>query len=173
MSGSRHRRGLDLGVVDRVRLLAALGEIRLLRLGERGVLRSLLLAEDRERVLGAEALRRAEDVTLVGAVLDLADGARPVLLERVVPLDDRLELEADARVADLLLAEEPDATLDVLALDPGLDLLDAHEVLVVERAEALDAQLQVFDLSLLLFRVHGLRAASPARCRSTPGRPTR
>jgi hypothetical protein len=47
----------------------------------------------------------AKQVTLVRPVLDLATDPLPVLLKRVVALDDRLKLEAFARVADFLAPE--------------------------------------------------------------------
>jgi len=71
-------------------------------------------------------------MSLVRTVLDFAANSLPVRLVRVVPLKDHLEAEALCRVADLLLAEHVDTAVDVLARYGRLDLLDAHEVLLVE-----------------------------------------
>jgi hypothetical protein len=73
-------------------------------------------------------------VPFISAVFNLATDALPVLLKGVVALDDRLQLEALGGVADLLAAQHVDAPIHVLARDAGLDLLDAEEVLLVERA---------------------------------------
>jgi hypothetical protein len=88
-------------------------------------------------------LLRAQEVTLVGTVLDFAANALPILLERVVALDDGLELEALGRVADLLAPQHVDAAIHVFARDGGLDLLDAHEVLLVQRAQSFEPALQL------------------------------
>ncbi len=107
----------------------------------------------RRRIL-AEAPLRALHVPLVRAVLDLAHDAHPVRVERAVALDDRLELEADAGVADLLAPQHPDAAVDVLLRDGRRDLLDPHEVLVVEDAQALEPELQLVDMLRQFLRVH-------------------
>ena len=93
-------------------------------------------------------LLRPDDVALVGAALDLAADALPVRLVGVVPLEDHLEAEALRRVPDLLLPKQVDLPVDVLAGHRGLELLDAHEVLLVERAHAVDRDLQLADLLL-------------------------
>jgi len=121
----------------------------------------LALAEDRDRILGAEARGGAEHVALVGAVVDLARYAGPVLLEGVVALDDRLELEAERRVADLHAAQEHDAPIELLARDEGLELLDAEEVLLVKSPDALEAALEIFQGSFELGVFHAVRAPSP------------
>jgi hypothetical protein len=96
----------------------------------------------------------AEQVALVCPVLDLAADALPVLLERVVALDDRLQLEALRGVANLLAAKHVDAAVDVLARDRGLDFFEAHEVLLVERAQALEPGLQLLQRYVELGRFH-------------------
>jgi hypothetical protein len=93
-------------------------------------------------------------VALVSAVLDLAADALPILLERVVALDDRLQLEALGGVANLLAAQHVDATVDVLARDLGLDALDAHEVLLVQRAQSLEPRFQLLQRDIELCRLH-------------------
>jgi hypothetical protein len=84
-------------------------------------------------------------MTAIGAVLDLAQDAHPILLEGVVALDDRLQLEAFGRIADLRAPKDVDSAVDVLLCDTGWDLFDPHEVLLVERAQALDLHLQFID----------------------------
>jgi hypothetical protein len=73
-------------------------------------------------------------VPLVGAVLDFPADPPPVLLEGVVALDQRLQLEALARVADPLAPQQLDAPIHVLAWDLRFELFDAEEVLFVKRA---------------------------------------
>jgi hypothetical protein len=73
-------------------------------------------------------------VTLVGAVLDVAADALPILLKSIVAHDDRLQLEAPRGVADLRAPELPDPAVDVFARDLRLDFFEAEEVLLVERA---------------------------------------
>jgi hypothetical protein len=130
-------------------------------LGLAGLCRALLLHQPLElglgeallggvgERLGAEALGGAGEIALVRPGLDLAEDALPVLGERVVARDDLRHLEAQAGVADLLLAQQPDAPVDVLARDQRLELLDTGEVLLVESAQALDALLELFDGLLL------------------------
>jgi len=99
---------------------------------ERGAAQALA-RRDGQDLARSNALR-LDHVALVGAVLDLAADALPILLERVVARDDRLQLEALGCVPDLLAPQHVDSAIDVLAWDRGLDPLDAHEVLLVERA---------------------------------------
>src|SRR5688500_356342 len=93
----------------------------------------------------------AQHVALVGAVLDLATDALPVLLKGVVALDDVLQPEAPGRVADLLAPQKVDAPVHVLARDGRLDLFEAEKVLLVERAQALESNLELVDLQFVLF----------------------
>jgi hypothetical protein len=93
-------------------------------------------------------------VSLVRTVLDLAADALPILLKRVVALDDRLKLEALGGVADFLAPQHVDAPIDVLARDGGLDALEAHEVLLVERAQSLEPCFQLFQRDVELCRLH-------------------
>jgi hypothetical protein len=85
---------------------------------------------------------RLDKVALVSAVLDLAADALPILLERVVALNDRLQLEALGGVPDLF-APHVNSPIDILAGDLRLDPLDAHEVLLVERAQAFEPKLEL------------------------------
>jgi len=97
-------------------------------------------------------------VTPVGAVLDLTHDPHPVLLERVVALDDGLQLEALARVADLLFAQRMEAPIHVFVDHLRGHLLDPHEVLIVERPQPFDAGLQFFDGDVEFRGIHeGLR----------------
>jgi hypothetical protein len=98
---------------------------------------------DREQV--AVGFLSAQQVALVRTVLDLATDALPVLLKRVVALDDRLQLEALGGVANLLAAQQVDAPIDVLARDCRLDLFEAEKVLLVERAQTLEPGLQLLQ----------------------------
>jgi hypothetical protein len=100
------------------------------------------------------ALFGLHQVPLVGAVLDLAADALPVLLKCIVALDDRLQLEALGGVADLLAAQHVDATVDVFARDGGLDALDAHEVLLVQRAQTLEPRFQLLQRDIELDLLH-------------------
>jgi hypothetical protein len=118
-----------------------------------------LLAEAAARC-DCQELRRpetfgAQQVSPVGTVLDFPAHTLPVLLERVVPHDQRLELEAPPRVADLLAAEDVDAPIHVFARDHGLDLFEAEEVLLVQRAQTLEAHFQFIQGSVELFDLHG------------------
>jgi hypothetical protein len=114
-------------------------------------------SRDRQQVA---VLLCLEQVALVGTVLDFAADALPILLERIVALNDRLQLEALGGVADLLAAQQVNAPIHVFARDRGLDALDAHEVLLVERAQALEPGLQLFDR---YFELGGFHSISSAR----------
>ncbi len=107
-----------------------------------------LAGGDGERLGVRHDLLGACQVARVGASLDLAADSHPVLLEGVEALDDRLHPKALTGVSDLLATQPPDPALDILAGDERFDLLDTEEVLLVERAETLDARLQLFDLSV-------------------------
>jgi hypothetical protein len=63
----------------------------------------------------AETLRGSPEIALVGALLDLAHDALPILLVRVVALHRGFELEAQARVANLFASQGPEAAIDVFA----------------------------------------------------------
>jgi outer membrane protein TolC len=78
-----------------------------------------------------------------------------MLLERVVALDERLQAEPSRRVPDLRPAQDPEASVDVLARDGGLDLLDAHEVLLVERTQPIQAIFELIESAVDLLRLHG------------------
>jgi hypothetical protein len=93
----------------------------------------------------------------VGAVLDLAKDALPVRLVGVVPLEQHLEAEALRRVPDLLLPKSVNSPVDVLARDERLELFEAHEVLLVQRAQPIDGHLEVTDVFLDLLGCHGGR----------------
>jgi hypothetical protein len=95
------------------------------------------------RVQRTEGALGAQLVTLVRALLDLATDAAPVLLERVVALHQRLQLEALGRVPDFLFPQQPEAPIDVLAHHLGLDALDAHEVLLIESTQPLETILEL------------------------------
>jgi hypothetical protein len=99
-------------------------------------------------------LLRAQQVALVSTVLDFAADALPILLERIVALDDRLQLEALGGVADLLAPQHVDAAIHVFARDGGLDLFDAHEVLLVQRAQAFEPALQLLQRDVELRLLH-------------------
>ena len=92
-------------------------------------------------------------MTLVRAFLDLAADAHPVHRVRVELLRDDLEAEAHRRVADLLLAEDREPTVDIFARDRGLELLEAEEVLLVDVPKTIDALFELTDRDLLLFGV--------------------
>jgi hypothetical protein len=104
--------------------------------------------------LRSEALLRPDHVPLVRAVLDVAADALPVRLIRVVALQEHLESEAEGRVTDRLLADDVDAPIDVLARHGGLELLDSHEILFVERPQAIDRDLEVPNQLLCLGLLH-------------------
>src|SRR6266540_2902322 len=71
---------------------------------------------------------RLEDVAAVGALLLLARAAEPHALVREEPCVQRLDAEAQARVARELVLEVRDAALHLLALARGLAPLDPEEV---------------------------------------------
>jgi hypothetical protein len=81
----------------------------------------------------------------VGAILDLPHDAHPVLLKGVVALDDRLQLEALRRVADLLASERVEPAVDVFLGDLGRDLLDPKEVLLVQGPQSFDSVFEFVD----------------------------
>jgi hypothetical protein len=92
---------------------------------------------------------------LVGAVLDLAANPLPVRLVGVVLLEEHLEAVPQRGVADLLPPEHVEASIDVLAHDARLDPLDPHEILLVERAKAIEGSLELADQLLDFALVHG------------------
>jgi len=59
-------------------------------------------------------------------------------LKRVVTLQDHVESKAKRGVANLLLAKHMDTPVDLLAGDRRLQLLDPHEILIVEGADPID-----------------------------------
>lgn len=101
----------------------------------------------------------AQDVTAVRTVFDLAANALPVLLERIVPLDDRLQLEAFCGVPNLDSPQLPNAPIDVFARNRWLDALEAHEVLLVERAQPFHTVFEFFDGAVDLGGRHGSELA--------------
>lgn len=82
--------------------------------------------------------------------LDLAKNAMPVLLVGVVALDNGLKLEAFGGIANFLFSQRPDAAIDILACDGRLDFLDANEILLVQRAQALEPHFEFFDINVEL-----------------------
>jgi hypothetical protein len=110
----------------------------------------------REHVGHAGGAFCAQNVTTVGAVLDFAHDAHPILLKRIVALDDSLQFESSSSIADLFATEHVEASVDVFLNYLGRDLLDPHEELLVERAKALDSRLQFIDGNVELGGVHGL-----------------
>jgi hypothetical protein len=78
-----------------------------------------------------------------------------VRLEGVVPLQEHLEPEALGGVSDLLLAQNVYATVDVLPGDEGLELFEAHEVLLVERPQSIHGNLEVTNVFFDLLGAHG------------------
>jgi hypothetical protein len=112
---------------------------------------------DREQL--PAVLLHFQQVAFVGAVLDLAADALPILLEGVVALNDRLQLEALGRVADLFPAQHVDAAIHVFTSDLRLDFFEAHEVLLVQRAQSLEPQLQLFQRYIELGGLHGSPSA--------------
>jgi hypothetical protein len=84
---------------------------------------------------------RASDVPMIGAVLDFAANPQPVLLKRVVALNDVLKLEALRRISDLDFAKRVNAPVDVLTGNRWLNLLDADEVLLVQGPQPFETRL--------------------------------
>lgn len=82
-------------------------------------------------------------MTSEGAELDFAANAAPMLLHGVVPLHDRLKLEALRRAVEAFLAQLRHTPLHVLTRDGGLDAFDAHEVVLVERPQTFEARLEL------------------------------
>lgn len=101
----------------------------------------------------------------IRAGFDLAHTSLPVLLIGVVALTDRIELEAHRRISDLCSAQNPEASFDVLAQYGRLDFFDAHEVLLEQGTETLDALFEFFERDFYLARVHGYE--SFPRCSMT------
>ncbi len=124
----------------------------------------------------AEAALCAKHVALVGSSLDLAENSLPVRLVRAVSLQDHLEAEAQRRVPEVLLPEHVDLPIDVFSRDRGLELLEAHEVLLVERPQPVYGRLELADQYLDLGLLHGAACflkegrarARRERCRSRP-----
>ena len=69
---------------------------------------------------------------MVRAVFDLAGDPCPVLLERIVSLHERLELETLRGVAHLFTPQDLNAPIHIFARHERFEFLDAHEVLLVE-----------------------------------------
>jgi hypothetical protein len=159
------------------RLLRILEENRVRRLGSTLLPETLSVPLRKlRRGFGITELRFGlQHVALVRALFDLAADANPVRLIRVVPLQDHVEAEPQRRVANLLATNLLDAPVDVLARDVRLHLLDAHEVLLVERPQAIHARLELVDLFFDLGRRLHWRAPSrfglgTHRTRKTSGR---
>lgn|GEM_PF-1344171 len=87
--------------------------------------------------------------------LDLAKNAMPMLLVGVVALDDGLKLEAFGGVANFFFSQRPDAAIDILARDGRLDFLDANEILLVQRAQALEPHFEFFYVNVELLCLQG------------------
>jgi hypothetical protein len=128
------------------------------RLGVAELERPLLLRVARRHVGRVETLLRLSKVVLVRAFLDLPADAHPVRAERVVAEEGVLEAKAERRVSYLRLSQDLNAAFDVLPGYLRLYALDAHEVLVVERAQPFDPVLDLADELLDLRKFH---AASP------------
>ena len=95
-------------------------------------------------------------MTLVRPFIDLTADAHPERLVRIVPLKDRLKLEAQRRISDLFFSQYFEPALDVFARHRGLELLDPHEILVVQRAQSVDAQLQLVHQAFDLYELQTL-----------------
>jgi hypothetical protein len=106
----------------------------------------------------------------VRAVLDLAANPLPVRLVRVVLLKKHLEAVPQGGVADLLLPEHVESPVDVLAHDAGLDPLDPHEILLVERAQAIEGSLELADQPLDFALIHGTATSYGRRSSRNPRR---
>ena len=65
-----------------------------------------------------------------------------------------MEAKPKRGVSDLLTAQGLEATLHVFPRDVGLDLFDPHEILFVERAQAIEARLELFDVLFDLRLLH-------------------
>ena len=123
-----------------------------------------------------EAVAPLQGVGTISAGLDLAENSLPVCLVRVVALQDHLEPEAHRGVPEVLLPEHVDLPVDVLSRNRGLHLLEAHEVLLVERAQPVYGRLELADQCLDLGLLHGAACfftegtarARRERCRSRP-----
>jgi hypothetical protein len=116
----------------------------------------------------------AREVADVLALLDLAEGALPVRVVRAELLRDRGEAEPQPGVADLLLGQLAHLALDVAVELHGRDLLDAHEVLLVEHLRAVEQLLEPFEelfqilrLDLLLLDVRAERHSPLSRAYQT------
>jgi hypothetical protein len=84
-------------------------------------------------------------VRRIRTVLDFPTDSPPVLLKGVVPLDEGLKLVPLGRVADLHLPQHPDPSVDVRARHRGWHLLDTKEILLIERSQALESNLEIFQ----------------------------
>ena len=93
-------------------------------------------------------LRRANDVALVGSILNLSENAAPILLVRVVTLDDLLEFETGGRRRQPFAAQLPDHAVDSLAQHGWGLFFEPHEVLLIEGLQALDVALKVIQRGL-------------------------
>ncbi|HVW24766.1 MAG TPA: hypothetical protein VHC69_05320 [Polyangiaceae bacterium] len=78
-----------------------------------------------------------------------------MLLKGVVALHQRLQPKAPGGVANLRSPQDPEAPVDVFARNGGLDLLDAHEVLLIERAQSIQSILELVEGAVDLLRLHG------------------
>jgi hypothetical protein len=131
-------------------------EVGVFEVGQLDVDRDILFA--RSLRLRTEAPRGLCDMTLERPLLDLSRHPGPVHRVGVELLRDDVEAEAEGGVPDLLLSQGAEAAVDVLALDPGLDLLVPHEILLVERTQPIDALFELAQRYLeLLLRVLRLR----------------
>jgi hypothetical protein len=110
-------------------------------------------APSRARWLG-KTLLRTNHMPLVGAVLDVTADPLPVRLICVVALKQHVEAKPKRGIPDLLPAKDMDPAVDVFSRNGRLELLDAHEVLVVQRAQPIDGNLQLSDQLLELDLLH-------------------
>jgi hypothetical protein len=93
-------------------------------------------------------------VSLERAPLDFPANSLPMSLQRVVALQHHLESEPLGGVANLFFAQHVDAPLDFLVGHRRFELLNAHEILIVQRAKPVDRYLKFSDQSFKLRRVH-------------------
>ena len=71
-------------------------------------------------------------MSLVRTILDFAHNPLPVLMKRIVALYRRLQFEALGGVSNLLAPQRVNAPVNVLVNDRRRDLLNSHEVLLIE-----------------------------------------
>jgi hypothetical protein len=108
-----------------------------------------------------QAARRSLHVALVSPVFDLSARASPILLQRVEALHHCLKPEALRCALEADLTQLLNASHYLFVLHTGLALLDAHEVLFIQDAQALESVLQLSEiLFCFLFLCHEIRLPS-------------